>query len=89
MATTMRRTQIYLPAELTNALDRLARQRGVSRAELIRQAAERLLVEAGATARGEDDPILGLIGLAHGEGGNVSEEHDTYLASHELARWSP
>jgi predicted transcriptional regulator len=78
----MRRTQIYLPAELSAALDRAARRRGTSRAELIRLAARQFI--EGAQMDGED-PILGLIGLGDAGSGRISEDHDDALAEHSLA----
>lgn len=45
----MRRTNIYLAEEQTAALDRLAAQQGVSRAELIRQLLDRVLTDADAS----------------------------------------
>jgi Ribbon-helix-helix protein, copG family len=42
----MKRTNIYLDEEQTVALDRLAAQEGVSRAELIRQLLDRVLANA-------------------------------------------
>ncbi|EUA10487.1 ribbon-helix-helix, copG family protein [Mycobacterium kansasii 732] len=42
----MRRTNIYLDEQQTASLDRLAKQQGVSRAELIRQLLERALASA-------------------------------------------
>lgn len=77
----MRRTQICMPAELNEALDRLARKRGTSKANLIRLAAVRLLALEDA---GEEDPILGLIGLGDAGAGRVSEDHDRVLADHAL-----
>jgi hypothetical protein len=72
-----RRTQIYLPARLSAALDELARDRRTSRAELLRQAAQQFLERELPV---EDDPILGIIGLGDGGPGNVPEEHDQFLA---------
>jgi predicted transcriptional regulator len=72
----MRRTQIYLDPDLSAELDRLARQRGTSRADLIRLAARRFLLQEGAE---EEDPILGLIGLGDAGPGRVSEDHDQVL----------
>jgi len=77
----MRRTQIYLQPDLDDALERLARKRGTSKADVIRLAARRF-VEQEQT--GEEDAILGLIGIGHGGPGRVSEEHDRYLAEHSL-----
>jgi hypothetical protein len=42
----MKRTNIYLGEDQTAALDRLAKQEGVSRAELIRQLLDRVLANA-------------------------------------------
>ncbi|KAA8962558.1 CopG family transcriptional regulator [Mycobacterium sp.] len=42
----MKRTNIYLDEQQTTALDRLATQEGVSRAELIRQLLNRVLADA-------------------------------------------
>jgi metal-responsive CopG/Arc/MetJ family transcriptional regulator len=42
----MKRTNIYLDERQTAALDRLAEQEGVSRAELIRQLLDRVLTSA-------------------------------------------
>lgn len=81
----MRRTQIYLPLDLSSALDTLARKRGTSRAEIIREAAERL-VEAETPP--DEDAILGLIGMfSSGEPGDVAANHDRYLVEGEMERW--
>jgi len=76
----MQRTQIYLEPELADSLDRLAKERGTSRADLIRTAARRLVEEQ---ERPDEDPILGIIGLSGvGQDGatDVAERHDHYLA---------
>lgn len=77
----MRRTQIYLEPDSSVALDRLARKRGTSKANLIRLATRRFLEQERA---GEEDPIFGLIGLGNAGPGSVSEEHDRILAEHGL-----
>src|SRR5438093_11379999 len=56
------------PAALSAALDGLARQRGTSRAELLRQAARELL-DRESTAN--EAPILGVIGIGDGGPGAV------------------
>jgi hypothetical protein len=58
----MHRTQVYLPVALNGALDALARERGVSKADLIRQAAQRLVDE---TLSGEQDPVWAIVGLGN------------------------
>ena len=73
----MHRTQIYLDPELADALDRVARRRGTTRAEVIRQAARRCLAQEGLAG---DDPIADIIGLGTSSGGRTSENHDRMLA---------
>ena len=73
----LRRTQIYLPLDLSAALDRLARRRGTSRAELLRQAAREFL---GREQPADVDPIRGIVGLGNAGPGAASEEHDRFLA---------
>lgn len=77
----MRRTQIYLQPDLSAALDRLARERGTSRAALIRLAARRFVDQE---QEGAEDPILELIGIGRGGPGRVSEEHDQFLVRQSL-----
>ena len=50
----MRRTQIYLEPDLNEALDRLARQRGTSKANLLRLAARRFLEQEQVDRQTED-----------------------------------
>jgi metal-responsive CopG/Arc/MetJ family transcriptional regulator len=80
----MQRTQIYLEPELAESLDRLARERGTSRADLIRSAA-RALVEREAAAFGS---ILSLAGIGSDSAGDVAERHDEYLAEAEFRKWN-
>jgi predicted transcriptional regulator len=75
----LRRTQIYLPSALSAALDRLARGRGTSRAELLRQAAREFLQRQ---ADAQTDAILGIVGLGNAGPGSIAEEHDQFLADH-------
>ena len=77
----MQRTQIYLEPELSAELDRLAQQRGTSRASLIRLAA-RQFVAHEQTA--EEDSVFGLIGLGRSGESDVSERHDDYLVGDML-----
>jgi len=80
----MRRTQIYLEPELAEALDRVARRRGISRASVIREAARQLVA---AERPIEEDPIFGIIGIASGGPSDVSERHDDYLMGEVMASW--
>ncbi|MGH2443630.1 MAG: CopG family transcriptional regulator [Chloroflexota bacterium] len=73
----MLRTQIYLESELSAALDRIARRRGVSRATILRLAARRFLDQEESA---EEDAIFAFVGIA-GSGLRMgSEEHDRILA---------
>lgn len=83
----MHRTQIYLDRDLNVALDRLARRRGTSKANLLRLAARRLLDEE--QGGGEEDPILGIFGLGSSGFGNTSVEHDRVLAEYALGSRQP
>lgn len=78
----MQRTQVYMPARLSAALDRLARRRGTSRAHMLRLAATRLLEQEEELH--EENPILGLIALGNAGPGRVSEDHDRILAEYTL-----
>lgn len=67
----MRKTTVYLDDELDVELDRLARARRTSKAELIRAAIRRLL---GDEAR----PMIRAIGVARGPG-DVAGDVDRHL----------
>lgn len=79
----MQRTQIYIEPALNEALDRLARQRSTSRADLIRLAA-REYVERKEAGYGS---ILELAGIGDDDATDVAKRHDDYLAQHELDGW--
>jgi hypothetical protein len=67
----MRKTTIYLEPELDRAVARLAAQRGVSKAEVIRAA----LREATSHL---ERPRISAIALAHGPG-DVADDVDRHL----------
>ena len=85
----MHRTQIYLPDDLTRALDALARERGTSRGGLLREAAQQLVEDERTTPSFGADPLDAIVGMA-GPGGppDLSERHDDYLVESERRRWS-
>jgi len=68
--------QIYLRAEQLDALRALSRRKGESVAALVRKGVDRLLEEIPA----EEDPLLEVIGLYDSGLGDLSENHDQYLA---------
>jgi Arc/MetJ-type ribon-helix-helix transcriptional regulator len=67
----MRKTTVYLPAELKRSLERLARQRRSSEAELLREAVTRLTEEAESP-----EPKLPLF---QGRGRSIAENVDEVL----------
>ena len=69
--------QIYLEPRQDQVLRHLAETRGVYIAELIRDSID-LYLEALPP---EEEPTLGLIGIASGGPADLSENHDEHLAS--------
>lgn len=73
----MIRTQIQLDEEQARALKRLAAERGVSMAALVREGIDHLLAQ---TQRDTDwENALEAVGKYRGSGGAVAEDHDHYL----------
>jgi len=75
----MKRTQVQLTEEQVEYLDDLARERGVSRAEVVREALE---FKRKQVARTEDrwENVFELSGKFSSGKKNISEEHDRELA---------
>ncbi len=68
--------QIYLKPAQDQALRARAEREGVSLAELIRRSIDKYLAELPP----EDDPAMDLIGLGRSGRGDLSSNHDRYLA---------
>jgi predicted transcriptional regulator len=68
----VKKTSIYLEPDIDRALSRLAAERGLTKAELIRRALAR---EVGESAR----PRITAIGVGEGPG-DVADRFDEYLA---------
>lgn len=73
----MIRTQIQLTEGQASALKEIAQQRGVSMAELIRQAVERIVDESDEADKWRR--ATALIGRYHSGRSDVSINHDQYL----------
>jgi hypothetical protein len=73
---TMKPIQVYLRPEQIESLRSIAKRRGASLAELIRQGVDRFLAEVPA----EEDPLWNIIGSFDSGLGNLAENHDEYLA---------
>ena len=75
--------QMYIEPGQDTALAMLAKKRGVSKAELIRESIEKYLT----TLPVEEDPAMGLVGLGSSSGkGDVSARHDKYLVKYAKTR---
>jgi len=77
----LERLQFYLEPEVNEQLEKLAAQRKVSKAHLIREGVRRILQDASEDI---EDPILGVVGLGASGRSDISEHHDNYLAAHQL-----
>jgi hypothetical protein len=72
--------QIYLREGQLEALRALAHKRGQSIAELVRQGIDQLLLTVSA----EENPLFDIIGIGDSGLGDLSVNHDQYLAEFEL-----
>ena len=70
--------QIYIEPQQDYVLGNLARQRGISKAEIIRKSLDKYLREIPL----EEDPGMGLIGLGKSGQRDLSDHHDQYLAKY-------
>ena len=82
--------QVYLNAAERRRLERLARQLGATKSDVLRRALEALERQASDP---EAHPALQIIGVADreragGPGYDVAREHDRYLADSEEASWA-
>jgi hypothetical protein len=70
----MKKTSLYLPADVDRELGRLARDAGITKAELIRRSLERVV-------EGAPRPQVNAIGVAEGAvPPDLAERADEYLA---------
>lgn len=82
--------QVYLDAVERQRLERLARQLGATKSDVLRRGLEALDRQASDPAA---HPALQIIGLTDreavgGPGYDVAREHDRYLAETEAASWA-
>jgi hypothetical protein len=70
--------QIYIDSQQNYALAALAKNKGISKAEIIQDSIEKYLREIPL----KDDPAMGLIGLGNSGKHDLSENHDDYIAQH-------
>jgi hypothetical protein len=74
------RTQIQISEEQAKALKVLSNRRGVSVAELIRQALNPLLSGVGISPEEQRKRALAIVGRFHSGQTEISTEHDRFLA---------
>lgn len=80
MITNVKRTQVQLTEDQAERLLEVARARGESVAEVIREAIDRLLSVRPTMTRAEClERAASVIGKYSGDGSPVSEDHDRYL----------
>ncbi|NWF76295.1 MAG: CopG family transcriptional regulator [Nitrospirae bacterium] len=70
--------QIYIEPKQEVLLEQLARERGSSKAEIIRLSIDKYISELPI----EKDPAMGIIGLGKSGKKDISEKHDIYIAEH-------
>jgi hypothetical protein len=70
--------QIYIESKQDHVLAALARNKGISKAEIIRESLDMYLREIPL----DKDPAVGLIGLGNSSKRDLSDRHDTYLAQY-------
>ena len=68
--------QIYLRADQLEALRALARRRGGSMAELVREGVDQVLDETTP----EEDPLMGIVGIFDSGLDDLAQKHDEHLA---------
>jgi hypothetical protein len=73
--------QMYIEPGQDAALAVLAKKRGVSKAELIRESIEKYLTALPV----EEDPAMGIVGLGSSDKGDLSIKHDDYLVKYSTA----
>jgi hypothetical protein len=79
----MVRTQIQLTRTQAQTLKKLAVQRGVSMAELIRQAIDSFFQEGGEPVRAKQEKwerALSVVGAFRSDVSDISSNHDEYFA---------
>jgi len=68
--------QIYIEPQQDGVLAAIARSKGISKAEIIRESLDMYLKQIPL----EEDPAMSLVGLGKSRKKNLSERHDEYLS---------
>jgi uncharacterized protein YmfQ (DUF2313 family) len=75
----MVRTQITLTEAQHRRLLRVARSRGVSMAEVVRQAVDAVVPDEDSETLRRWERAAGIVGAFDSGGANIAERHDDYL----------
>ncbi len=75
--------ELALDSETNKKLDALAERLNIPKAELIQQGINLVLQKYEDIG---NDALLKIVGIGAGKPGNISEEHDRYIADMKLAR---
>ncbi len=74
--------QIYIEPKQEVLLERVAKKKGTSKAEIIRLSIDSYLSALPV----EEDPAFGIIGLGRSGKGDISEKHDVYAVQYASGR---
>ena len=74
--------QIYIEPGQELLLENLAKEKRISKAEIVRLSLNRYLSSIPL----DEDPALGIIGLGRSGKGDISEKHDSYLDQYTSKR---
>jgi len=74
--------QIYIEPRQNDVLEVLSQKKGVSKAEIIRESLAKYLNELPV----EEDPAMDLVGLGSSGRGDLSDQHDRYLAQYHTSK---
>ena len=70
--------QIYIEPKQADLLEMFSSKMGISKAAIIRESLEKFLKELPL----EEDPAMTIIGIGSSGKGDLSENHDKYLAQY-------
>ncbi len=74
--------QIYLQPDQDRALEIISKNKGISKAAIIRLSLDKYLEKIPL----EDDPALRIIALGKSGKGDLAERHDDYIARYSLIK---
>jgi predicted DNA-binding protein len=74
--------QIYIEPQQDYVLQALSKEKGISKAELIRESIEKYLNELPVA----EDPAMELVGLGSSGKGDLSNQHDRYLTRYHSSK---